>query len=134
MPWITTCPLWFSRVSYGPEYEHLKLDLASLEQNVSRRQGGAHAAAAFQHSTAMPQQLALRGFFAGSLIKCEMLIRCGTRNSSYSATVLLHTYVCISIKARAGLTHAIQLCSMAANFRYAKSELAWMADWKGISS
>ena len=132
MPWITTCPLWFSRVSYGPEYEHLKLDLASLEQNVSRCQSGAHAAAV-QHSTAMPQQLALRGFFAGSLIKCEMLIRCGTRNSSYSATVLLHTYVCISIKARAGLT-TIQLRSMAANFRYAKSELAWTADWKGISS
>jgi hypothetical protein len=33
-------PLWFSRVSYGSEYEHLKLDLASLEQNVSRRRRG----------------------------------------------------------------------------------------------
>ena len=99
---ITRFPLWFPRVSYGSEYEHLKLDLASLEQNVSRRLRGGGVPAQLS-------KLALRGFFAGSLIKCEMLIRCGTRNSSYSATVLLHTYVCISIKARAGLTHAIQL-------------------------
>ena len=49
MPWITTCPLWFSRVSYRPEYEHLKLDLASLEQNVSRCQSGGGPA---QHSHA----------------------------------------------------------------------------------
>ena len=38
---LLLAPSGFSRVSYGPEYERLKLDLASLEQNVSRRWRGA---------------------------------------------------------------------------------------------